>query len=348
MTGWPEIFFPASGLFWLPPLALLLDLLLPDPRGLPHPVQGIARLAGIAEALFRPRGRALIMGTAAACLTVTVTLAGVVLCLCLPCIGVLCAIYFSWSGLALGALLREGRNALDLTERGDLAEARAAVQNLVTRDTSAMQRTDLRRTLAETLSENFNDAFVAPFFWLLLTGPAGLWAYKAVSTLDSIWGYRTDRWLFFGRAAARADDGLAFFPARLSAFFLYVTALGRRSQFFWPGWRLVAGEAGRMVSPNAGWPMAAAAWIHGAGMGGPAVYHGLPVLKPLIGPQERAWEEKDLAALIRHLRLAGIVAGILLWACSLLLSQGLTHSAAPALSAAAEAVDAGWAFRHIA
>ncbi|MDR2076607.1 MAG: cobalamin biosynthesis protein [Desulfovibrio sp.] len=311
-------FFPFPSAWWLPPLAFSLELLRPGFRRLPHPVQGIARLADALEALLRPRGPALIMGAAAAGAVVFSAWFGVVLCLNIPYAGLLCAVYFSWAGLALEALLREGRLALDLTEQGSLAEARTAVQMLVTRETSAMERTDLRRTLAETLSENLNDAFMAPFFWLLLAGPAGLWAYKAVSTLDSLWGYKTERWLLFGRAAARADDCLAFFPARLTAFFLYLTAPLLKTVFIWPGWRQVAREAGRMASPNAGWPMAAAAWLHGAGMGGPAVYHGLPVRKPLIGPQGRAWEQEDVAALIRHLRLAGIAGAFLLWICALL------------------------------
>jgi adenosylcobinamide-phosphate synthase len=310
-------FFLLPGPWWLPPLALLLDVFLPDLRSLPHPVQGIARLADRLEALVRPRGAALSMGATAAGAVVLVVWLGVFLCLKIPYAGLLCAVYFSWAGLALGELLREGRRALDLTEQGGLAEARAAVQMLVTRDTSAMERTDLRRTLAETLSENLNDAFVAPFFWLLLTGPAGLWAYKAVSTLDSMWGYKTEQWLLFGRLAARADDCLAFLPARLSALFLYLTAVVLKKPYSWPGWRRIALEAGRMASPNAGWPMAAAAWLHGAGMGGPAVYHGLPVLKPLIGPQGRAWEREDVLDLIRHLRLAGIAGAVLLWTCAI-------------------------------
>jgi adenosylcobinamide-phosphate synthase len=258
------------------------------------------------------------MGALAAGAVVVFSWFGVVLCLKIPYAGLLCAVYFAWTGLALGELLREGRRALDLTDRGGLAQARSAVQMLVTRDTSAMERTDLRRTLAETLSENFNDAFVAPFFWLLLTGPAGLWAYKAVSTLDSLWGYKTEQWLFFGRAAARADDCLAFLPARLCAFFLYLTAFLPRKTSVWPGWRQVAREAGRMASPNAGWPMATAAWLHGAGMGGQAVYHGLIVQKPLLGPQGRVWEREDVLGLIRHLRLAGIAGAVLLWICALL------------------------------
>jgi adenosylcobinamide-phosphate synthase len=307
----------ASCLWWLPPLALLLDLFLPDFRGLPHPVRGIARLADMLEAFLRPRGSALLMGAIAAGALVCAVWLAVFLCLRIPYLGLFCAVYFSWAGLALGELLREGQRALRLTEQGGMAEARAAVQMLVTRDTSAMERTDLRRTLAETLSENLNDAFVAPFFWLLLTGPAGLWAYKAVSTLDSIWGYKTGQWLFFGRTAARADDCLAFLPARLSAVFLYLTAPVLKKKHPWPGWRRIAREAGRMASPNAGWPMAAAAWLHGAEMGGPAVYHGLPVLKPLIGPQGRAWETQDVLGLIRHLRLAGLAGACLLWACAM-------------------------------
>lgn len=94
---------------------------------------------------------------------------------------------------------------------------------------------------------------LAPLFWLSLGGPVGLWAYKTVSTADSMWGYHTPRWEYFGKAAARADDLLAFVPARLSALLLWLTAYGMsgatRSEL-WPGWRTVRAQARRMESPE--------------------------------------------------------------------------------------------------
>ncbi|MBG3878297.1 cobalamin biosynthesis protein, partial [Desulfovibrio oxamicus] len=277
-----------------------------------------------------------------------------------PWLGALVAVYFAWAGLALGSLLREGRRTLHAIEHGTLDEARTAVSMLVSRDTAQLDRPDLRRALAETLAENFNDGFVAPFFWLLLGGPAALWAYKAVSTMDSMWGYRTDRWRDLGRACARLDDVLAWLPARLAVFFLWLSAplvlagKGARggpggTHGGWQGFGPMARDARSMESPNAGWPMSAAAWLHGAPMGGPTPYFGAVKHKPVLGPRmdanggcctvanacdtasssasasalacapPPAWDAERLEGLLRHLRVAGLTAAVCLWAGTLLL-----------------------------
>ena len=306
-------FFHTSAVYWLPLLALALDLAFGDPRQLPHPVRFIAFLADKMEAFCRRFFSPLPGGIVALFLVVLHVWIGVRLLMRLPVLGGLFALYFCWAGLALGSLLREGRAALDRIENGSIEEGRKAVQMLVTRDTSAMNREDLRRSLAESLSENLNDGFVAPFFWLLLAGPAGLWVYKAVSTLDSMWGHKTERYLYFGRAAALADDAMAWIPARLTALFMLLAGKIMHLAKNWPGWRVVRREAGQMESPNAGWPMAAAAWLHRAAMGGPAVYHGIHVDKPLLGPVGQAWSGEALARLIRHIRLTGLLAAVCLW-----------------------------------
>jgi adenosylcobinamide-phosphate synthase len=242
-------------------------------------------------------------------------------------LGAVTAVYLAYAALALGCLLREGRRANELISAVDarrssspeLETARRAVSRLVSRDVSRLRKSALYRTLAETLSENFNDAFIAPLFWLLLGGQTGVWVYKCVSTADSRWGYKHDPWSRRGWAAARLDDALAFIPARLSALLLYMAGSpeGRKS---WPSWGVLRKEAARMESPNAGWGMAAAAWLHGAGMGGPAVYAGKIKEKPCLGPLitgESAWNEDKIAALLAHLRKAGFLGAALLWAAPL-------------------------------
>lgn len=329
-----------SALLWLIPLVVALDLVFPWPSRLPHPVRLIGRwlelleppLRSLAPSLERTEGflpdvlcsglvRAGALGVA---LTVILT-AAVTAALCgVPFAGWLAAVFSGWSGLALGDLLRAGREALAVLDRAgpgesltpdDLAEARALVGGLVSRDVSRADERDLYRSLAESLAENFNDAFVAPLFWLAVGGPVMLWVSRAASTMDSMWGYRTGRWELMGKAAARLDDVLAFVPARLSAFLLWVTALGRESGDGggWPGVATVRRQAARMSSPNAGWPMAAAAWLHGAPMGGPTVYHGVVVDKPRLGPEEDSaggtigvWNARRVRSLMRHMFMAGM------------------------------------------
>ncbi len=138
----------------------------------------------------------------------------------IPYLGWAMYLYFAYSGLALGQLLKEGREISRILESGNLEGARARISLLVSRDTDDMNENDMRKALAETLSENFNDGFVAPAFFLCLGGPALMWAYKVASTMDSMWGYRSERFERLGWAGARADDILAYIPARLSALFL--------------------------------------------------------------------------------------------------------------------------------
>lgn len=338
-----------AALLWMMPLAVALDLGgLRLPARLPHPVQWLGRWLDVLEPRLRalaPRlartegflpdvlcdgevragalGVLLTVGLSAAVAAALISLPGIV--------GLLCAVLLSWSGLALGQLLRAGREALAALERGDVEEGRRLAGMLVSRDLGRAGVRDLYRAVAESLAENFNDAFVAPLFWLCVGGPVGLWAYKAVSTMDSMWGYRTPEWEGLGKAAARLDDGLAFVPARLSALLLWMAGTGASVPGVWPGAATVRRQAAGMASPNAGWPMAAAAWLHGAPMGGPTVYHGTVVDKPRLGPGPDAeavygerfgpWDGPRTRSLLRHLLAAGVAAAglalVALWAVHL-------------------------------
>ncbi|MDL2279788.1 cobalamin biosynthesis protein [Desulfovibrio sp. OttesenSCG-928-G11] len=342
--------------FPVPALALALDLLLGDPPSLPHPVRGIGWLAGKLEAPARQLaifcGHPVLAGALALAILCSIS-GGLAALLCaLPgFLGTAMALYLAFSGLALGGLTSAGQDCLTLIEKAqknsaDLPKARRAVQMLVSRDTAAMEAPELYRSLAESLSENLNDAFVAPFFWLCLSGPVGLWLYKTVSTMDSMWGYKNERFLHLGRASARLDDLLAFIPARLCVLLMLATAWARnlpgvfsawrkagleegrkkegkaplkkniiRTAVFsvpgWPGWGSVARQAKGMDSPNAGWPMAAAAWLFNGRSGGPTPYDGEIKEKALLGPDSGLWTARNCAQLLAHARATGI-AGLIL------------------------------------
>ena len=331
--------------WWLAPLALIFDLWLGDPD-LPwwHPVCAVGKLleklevparnfmgAGGPEA-ERVRGRF----AGAVALAVLVGVTGLVVwgLVCLPVLGGLLALYLAWAGLAMGSLLRTGREVQRRVETYEESEARAALSWLVSRDTSGMDRPLMRKTLADTLSENLTDAFLAPYFWLLVGGPVAMWCYKAVSTTDSMWGYVTDKWRWLGWAGARGDDVLAYVPARLSACaawladrwaanmrFLPARMLPEpRWQGRWPGMGVVARQAVGMPSPNSGWSMTACAWLCGARMGGPSVYFGTLTPKPWLGPEaaEAApWDNPRLLALCQLLRYSALCGGLALWLCAM-------------------------------
>ncbi len=294
---------------FLPLAALALDAALGDPHGWPHPVRWIGRLL---DALERPAqllpvdSRRYVYGAFCAFLLPLGAYTAAWFLVRLPGVGAVASLYLAYAGLALGQLVREARAVAALIDAGDLAGARVALGMLVSRDTSRLDEAGLWRTLAETVSENFCDAFAAPAFYLALGGAPLLWLYKTVSTMDSMWGYTTQRFKALGWGGAKADDVLAWLPARLSALALIAAGavLGLPSG---AAWRNTPTDARRMASPNAGWPMAAAAWLCGASMGGEAVYFGKRVDKPLLGPAGRAWGAEQCKTLMRLVYTAAIV-----------------------------------------
>ena len=303
---------------YLPLLALGADLMLGDPQGWPHPVRLLGRGADRLEALARHvRGGLRVPGVLCVAALAAAAGFGAWALSSLPLVGWLCALYLAYAGLALGSLVRECTAVVDMVAAGRLDEARGALAMLVSRDVEGMDEDAVCRSLAETVSENLGDGLVAPFLYLALGGPGGLWAYKAVSTLDSMWGYRTERWRELGWAAARADDVLAWVPSRLAGLGIWVVGrfvTGRKVAL-----SMVREDAARTESPNAGWPMAAAAWAMGAEMGGPTRYFGQVKDKPRLGPAGGRWDVARLRGLLRLVRLSGLGCAAAVWAAVLYL-----------------------------
>lgn len=292
----------------------LADLALADPRGWPHPVRWLGGYYDFWEG--RCRGLNLdpllcgASGVIFLCLLVCIVVVGLV---SLPVIGWFFGLYLAYSGLALGGLIREGEKVLCFLQEGNVSGAGEALAMLVSRDTSQMDEEEINASLAETLSENFNDAFCAPLFYLAILGPAGLWIYKAVSTGDSMWGYRNERFERLGKFTARADDVLAWIPARISAFLFVICARmlprGKKSSLGSVAeiWGKIAKDARRAESPNAGWCMSAAAHTLGIRLGGPAKYFGEIKDKPYFNPQGVSPGLKEQKELVRLMYLSGFV-----------------------------------------
>ena len=342
---WSSLFpFSVWQCWWLAPVALLLDLWLGDPPlPWPHPVVFVGHLLNMLEGPARRymdggevednrkmRGRVAGALALAFALGLVMLVVGLVLALVLavPALQTVLALYVSWAGLAMGSLLETGGRVLHHVEHDSVAQGRTALSWLVSRDTSQMDRPLMRKTLADTLSENFTDAFVAPFFWLLVAGPVGLWGYKTVSTMDSMWGYLTSQWRWLGWAGARGDDCLAWLPGRIGIVMLWLThhihRLWRANNMpwtgSWPGFWVVARDARGMPSPNSGWPMAACAWLCHGRMAGPSVYFGELVNKPWLGPSDgAAWEAARLEVLLLLLRRGALCGGLVLWGALLCL-----------------------------
>jgi adenosylcobinamide-phosphate synthase len=195
----------------------------------------------------------------------------------------------------------------------DLSSARQAVAKIVGRDPESLDAYGVARAAVESLFENFSDGVVAPAFWYLLLGLPGIFAYKTASTLDSMIGHRSPRYLYFGWAAARLDDALNWIPARLTAALICLAAL------VLPGAR--AGEAARTAladakkhrSPNAGWPEAAAAGALGLALGGPRRYLGMVMHEPWLGEGRARLTVVDIGAALKlYLASAAVLAALLL------------------------------------
>jgi adenosylcobinamide-phosphate synthase len=178
----------------------------------------------------------------------------------------LLTVLFATPGLAQRSLHEHVAAVARPLARGDLASARGAVAHIVGRDVEVLDASGVAGAALESLAESFNDGVVAPVFWLALAGLPGLYAYKAINTADSLIGHREPRWRAFGWAAARLDDLANLVPARIAGA-LIALAAGR-------GWRVMARDAGKHASPNAGWPEAAMAGALNVRLGGPARYDG--------------------------------------------------------------------------
>jgi adenosylcobinamide-phosphate synthase len=183
-------------------------------------------------------------------------------------------------------MLRDEVQGVETALAAGLDEGRARIARLASRDTHALDATQVRETAIETLAENLNDSVVAPLFWFAVAGLPGAVLYRYANTADAMWGYR-GRWEWAGKWAARADDVLSWLPARLTALAL-LPAPSR--------WPALAREARRTASPNGGWPMGAMALALQVRLGKPGVY--------VLGARHRATAAGDVPQALRHAALA--------------------------------------------
>lgn len=267
-------------------LAWLLDGWLGDPAWLPHPVVGFGKLIYCGERRLN-KGKAKVWK--GAFLAIGLVIAVYLLATFIPrytIVGCLINTLLIFYCLAGTTLVREVRMVFEAVDRS-LDEGRQQVARIVGRDTSELSAHEVRTAALETLAENLSDGVIAPLFWYLLLGVPGMLAYKMVNTLDSMIGYKNERYLLFGRVAARMDDVANYLPARLTALLMVIVS-GRPSLL-----RFVWKQGRQHASPNSGYPEAALAGILNCRFGGPHHYFGMQVWKPFIGENERSLTAKD-------------------------------------------------------
>ena len=269
--------------------AYLLDAAAGDPRFLPHPVVAMGRAITFFESLFRKAfGNTVAAGLWFALFLIGttwgITFLTVKAALAIdPLLGILVQtvlLFFCFSGKSLAQAAGKVKTALD---NDGIEGGRKKVAMIVGREVEHLDTTGVVKAAVETVAENFVDGFLSPLFFAVVGGAPLAMAYKMVNTLDSMVGYKNEKYLLFGRAAARIDDLANYIPARLSLVVISLAAAlldkKRGKNAFTTGIR----QGRRHTSPNAGYPEAAFAGALGIRLGGPNHYHGRLVEKPCIG-----------------------------------------------------------------
>jgi adenosylcobinamide-phosphate synthase len=276
-------------------LAYSLDVLAGDPEWFPHPVRVFGSLIRVGERWLRGWSIGPIRETAAGA-----TLTGAVVCLAWtmsqwreP----LWQVLLAWTTMATRSLLSEAGAVVRALEAGDLARARWRLARIVGRDTVDLDESEIARAVIETLAESACDGIVAPLFWLAVGGVPLAMAYKAVNTLDSMIGHPEPPYRYFGRVAARLDDGANLIPARLTALGIVAAAKihGLEASSSLAIWRR---DGDKHASPNAGQSEAAMAGALAVRLGGTNFYDGEPRHRPLLCPEGRPPSTRDIRAAI--------------------------------------------------
>ena len=291
-------------------VAVMLEAIVGYPdalyRAIGHPVTWLGRLIAWCDRAWNSKHNAFahrrLLGIATVVLLLAVSIAvGIVLTEWLG--AILCGMLGS-SLLAQRSLYRHVAAVADALEMQGIEPARHAVSMIVGRDTKGLDQAAVSRAAIESLAENFSDGIVAPVFWLAVAGLPGGIAYKAINTADSMIGYKSERHLAFGWAAARLDDLVNLPASRLSALWLAIAAalvpeaLPRRA------WETVWRDAGNHASPNAGWPEAAMAGALGFRLAGPRFYDGELVDDHWMGDGRGELGAADIRAALRLYRTA--------------------------------------------
>jgi adenosylcobinamide-phosphate synthase len=308
---------------------LFLDFVIGDPYFRLHPVRLIGTLAERCERFFRPRYTPMVAGvstwiTVSAVVVITGSLVLRIAGLLGAFVGgfygnsaggefagsAIAGIVMVWASVACRDLARHAGRVHASLAQGDLAEARKKVAMIVGRDTANLDEEGIAKAATESVAESFVDGVAAPLFWAALLGPLGALAYRTLNTMDSLFGHKNERYLYFGRLAAKADDAATFLPARLASPFICLAALltgGKPLR----SWRMLLRDRLHHESPNSAHGEAAFAGALGVEMGGSVSYDGVVLEKPRIGS---APDSMPCTAATIQRAIGLMVVSTLLWA----------------------------------
>jgi len=306
----------------------ILDLIIGDPLWMPHPIRLIGRLIGwldrslMDREAVRPKterkpggelARGVVMWIIVMSMTVAMTGALIIGAYMLHMIcGITAETILTCYILAGRSLYKESMKAYDALQTGSIEDARYAVSMIVGRDTDCLDEAGITRAAVETVAENTSDGVIAPMIYLCIGGPVLGMAYKAINTMDSMVGYRNDRYEYFGRAAARIDDVVNLIPARISALLMIIAAaVMGRDYSARRAWRVFIRDRKLSTSPNSGQTETVCAGALGIRLLGDTQYFGRIVHKPYIGDDTRPVETEDIRRANRLMTATGLLCMVL-------------------------------------
>lgn len=300
----------------------VLDLLLGDPHSLPHPIRLIgAWIAGLEKKLLKPQMRDQKKEFYKGILLVVLVLlcTGLVSAFVLsgaywlhPVAGIVIESVMTYQILATKCLKDESMKVYQSLNEQGIEAGRVAVSMIVGRDTNVLDETGIVKAAVETVAENTSDGVIAPMLYTALGGPILGFVYKAVNTMDSMVGYKNDKYLYFGRAAAKLDDVVNFIPARISAYLMIAAAyIGGKSFDGQHAYRIYKRDRRNHASPNSAQTESVCAGALGIRLAGDASYFGKVVKKPYIGDALREVEREDIVRVNRLMYVTAVISEVL-------------------------------------
>ena len=300
-------------------LSSLLDFFLGDPLKIPHPVVYIGKLISGIEKLLLPDStkRDMPKGVLIFIFTVFISFA-------IPFtilfflhrisfwLGLILEIFWVFQILAARTLSAEAYKVKKYLDEGNLSEARRALSMIVGRDTSQLGEEDIIKAVIETVSENTTDGIVSPLIAIAIGGAPLGFAYKAVNTLDSMIGYKSEKYFYFGKASAILDDVVNYLPARLTGISMCFASSLISGLSAKDAWRVMMRDHAKHASPNGGWTEGATAGALGVRLGGDATYFGVLYKKASLGDPKRTVESNDIVRTTRLMWASSIIILILL------------------------------------
>jgi adenosylcobinamide-phosphate synthase len=310
-------------------IAYIIDRIIGDPRALPHPVVVMGKCISLLEKMIRKivlkektlKAAGLLFPILIAGGTYgIVTLLLYALSLVNHWIAVIAEIWLISTTVATKGLGDAGMEVYRHLKNNDLPKARQSLGMIVGRDTDKLDEGEISRGAVETVAENIVDAIISPFFYALIGGAPLAMMYRAVNTLDSMVGYKNEKYQNLGWASARLDDVLNYLPARLTALFMLLACWIKRLDVR-NAWIMIRRDAKHHPSPNSGIPEAAIAGALHIQLGGTNFYHGIASQRAKMGEPKRFIEPNDIIRIIQIMKIASIICVLLSFMISLWVSH---------------------------